>query len=90
MRVEEIQMQYFTDGRNKLIRVHFDGAVEDMESMHAFSSARAERWAARDGWQPSPSGASEVLQSGWLERIADSDVVIAQARMIAQAASYAR
>jgi hypothetical protein len=36
-----LQMQYFSDGRNKLIRVDFDGAVDDLDSMHAFSSANA-------------------------------------------------
>jgi hypothetical protein len=42
-------MQYFSDGRNKLIRVDFDGAVDDLDSMHAFSSANAERSTAQDG-----------------------------------------
>jgi len=80
-------MQYFSDGRNKRIRVHFDDAVDDLESMHAFSSANTERWAARDGWQPSPTATSDILQSGYLERIAEGEVPAEQARMRAEAAS---
>jgi hypothetical protein len=74
-------MQYFSDGRNKLIRVHYDDDVTTMEQMHAFSDAKAEGWSARDGWQPSPTATSDILQSGWLERIADSEVPAEQARM---------
>jgi hypothetical protein len=56
-------MHYFTDGRNKLIRVDFNGVVDDLDSMHAFSSANAERWAARDGWQPSSTATSGVQRT---------------------------
>jgi len=80
-------MQYFSDGGNKLIRVHFDGAVDDLDSMHAFADAKAESWAARDGWQHSPSATSDIMQSGWLERIAEGQVPVEQARMRAEASA---
>jgi hypothetical protein len=78
-------MQFFSDGRNKLIRVHFDGAVDDLDSLHAFSESKAERWAARDGWQPSATTPSDILQSGWLERIEDFEAPAEQARLRASA-----
>jgi hypothetical protein len=79
-------MQYFSDGGNKLIRVHFDGAVNDIDSMHAFGSAGAQRWAASDGWQPCPTAQSDILWSGWLERITEGEVPVVQARLRAEAA----
>jgi hypothetical protein len=78
-------MQYFSDGRNKLIRVHYDDDVMTMEQIHAFSDAEAESWAARGGWQPSPTATSDILQSGYLERITDNEVPAEQARMRASA-----
>jgi hypothetical protein len=83
----EVQMQYFTDGGNKLIRVHFDGAVDDLDSMHAFADAKAESWAVRDGWQPAPTATGDIVQSGWLDRIAEGKVPVEQARMRAEASA---
>lgn len=78
-------MQFFSDRRNKLIRVNFDGAVDDLDSLHAFSESKAERWAARDGWQPSAISPGDILQSGWIDRIEDFEVPAEQARMRALA-----
>jgi hypothetical protein len=78
-------MQYLSDGRNKLIRVHYDDDVMTMEQIHAFSDAKAESWAARDGWKPSATTPSDILQNGYLDRIADFEVPAGQARMRASA-----
>jgi hypothetical protein len=55
--------------------------------MHAFGDAKAESWAAQDGWQHSPSATSDIMQSGWLERIAEGEVPVEQARMRAEASA---
>jgi hypothetical protein len=53
-------------------------------------AARAERWSARDGWQPAWQGAtSAILQTGDFERVADDEVPAIQTRMAADAARYA-
>jgi hypothetical protein len=81
--------RFYSDGGNKLIRVHFDGAIDSIESMHEFSASKAERWAARDGWQPAWRGAtSAILQTGDFERVAPDEVPAIQTRMAADAARY--
>jgi hypothetical protein len=55
--------------------------------MHAFGDATAESWGAQDGWQHSPSATSDIMQSGWLERIAEGEVPVEQARMRAEASA---
>ncbi|MDT5315258.1 MAG: hypothetical protein QOE74_4278 [Mycobacterium sp.] len=96
-------MQYFSDGGNKLIRVDFDGAVETstacMRSAMPRRKAGQHRMAGSihrrqratscraDGWQHSPSATSDIMQSGWLERIAEGEVPVEQARMRAEASA---
>jgi hypothetical protein len=83
-------MQFYTDGSTKLLRVHFDGVIEDLDSLHEFAAAPAERWSARDGWQPAWQGAtSAILQTGDFERLQEHEVPAVPERMAAGAAKYA-
>lgn len=82
--------RFYTDGANKLLRVHFDGVIDSMEDIYAFSASKAERWSARDGWQPAWQGAtSAILQTGDFERLQEHEVPAVQERMAAEAAEYA-
>ena len=83
-------MQYFTDADNPayvttLIRIDYDD-VGTLDEMHAFSAADGERWSVRSGWQPSPNAAFDVLWTGDLSRIADTEIQVVQAQMRSRAA----
>ncbi|MDT5051952.1 MAG: hypothetical protein QOF66_318 [Mycobacterium sp.] len=84
-------MQYFSDGgpgpATKLLRVDYDGPLDDMDSIHPFGDSKAERWSPRDGWQPSPTATSDILWSGWLSRISESEVPTVEDQLRARAAT---